>query len=213
MTRSPLAEVQFATRNHGMPLEALRYDLTPAGLHYLLIHYDIPDIDASPWRLEVGGGVDRTASLSLDDLRAREAVTLPVTLECAGNGRGLLDPRPVSQPWLVEAVGTAEWTGTPVAGVLEVVFTALDHGEEGGPEQDYARSLPLEEAMRPDVLLAYRDERAATAPPTRVPAAPHRSRPVRNDPREVAPRHRGPGRALRRRAECRALPAVPGQGT
>ena len=28
-----------------MPLEALRYDVTPAGLHYLLIHYDIPALD------------------------------------------------------------------------------------------------------------------------------------------------------------------------
>src|SRR2546425_12471234 len=27
-------EVELATRNHGMPLEALRYDVTPAGLHY-----------------------------------------------------------------------------------------------------------------------------------------------------------------------------------
>ncbi|WP_228453459.1 macrolide family glycosyltransferase, partial [Streptomyces alkaliterrae] len=37
--------------------------------------------------------------------------TLRVTMECAGNGRARLAPRPVSQPWLVEAVGTAEWTG------------------------------------------------------------------------------------------------------
>src|SRR5664279_88797 len=31
-----LDELQLAARNHGMPLEALRYDVTPAGLHYLL---------------------------------------------------------------------------------------------------------------------------------------------------------------------------------
>src|ERR671936_85471 len=40
-----LEELQLATRNHGMPLEALRYDITPVGLHYLLIHYDIPPED------------------------------------------------------------------------------------------------------------------------------------------------------------------------
>ena len=34
-------EVRLASRNHGMPLEALRYDITPIGLHYLLIHFDI----------------------------------------------------------------------------------------------------------------------------------------------------------------------------
>jgi hypothetical protein len=41
-----LEELQLATRNHGLPLEALRYDVTPVGLHYLLIHYDIPFVDA-----------------------------------------------------------------------------------------------------------------------------------------------------------------------
>ena len=29
-----MEELQLAARNHGMPLEALRYDVTPAGLHY-----------------------------------------------------------------------------------------------------------------------------------------------------------------------------------
>ena len=38
-------ELALAARNHGMPLEALRYDVTPPGLHYLLIHYDIPFVD------------------------------------------------------------------------------------------------------------------------------------------------------------------------
>ena len=51
-------ELQLAARNHGMPLEALRYDLTPAGLHYLLIHYDIPTVDPAGWRLRVDGAVD-----------------------------------------------------------------------------------------------------------------------------------------------------------
>ena len=40
-----LDELALATRNHGMPLEALRYDVTPPGLHYVLTHYDIPAVD------------------------------------------------------------------------------------------------------------------------------------------------------------------------
>ena len=35
------AELGLAARNHALPLEALRHDITPPGLHYLLIHYDI----------------------------------------------------------------------------------------------------------------------------------------------------------------------------
>jgi DMSO/TMAO reductase YedYZ molybdopterin-dependent catalytic subunit len=149
-----------------MPLEALRYPVTPAGLHYLLIHYDIPVVDAAHFALTVEGRVSRPLTFSLDDLRGRPAVELEVTMECAGNGRALLpDPRPVSQPWLAEAVGTGAWTGTPLAPILseaglgddalEVVFTGLDQGVEGGETQLYERSLPVEEALRDDVLLAY----------------------------------------------------------
>ena len=79
-----------------------------------------------------------------------------MTLECAGNGRARLEPRPISQPWLTEAIGSAEWTGVPLrplldeAGVrgdaVEVVFTGADRGIEGGVEQDYERSLTVAEA-------------------------------------------------------------------
>ena len=160
-----LDELALATRNHGMPLEALRYDVTPPGLHYVLTHYDIPAVDPATWSLEVGGAVERPLRLTLEDLQRRPAVTSRVLLECAGNGRARFEPRPVSQPWLLEAVGTAEWTGTPLAPLLEeagiadaavdVVFTGADHGVERGVEQDYARGLPLAEAVRPEVLLVW----------------------------------------------------------
>jgi DMSO/TMAO reductase YedYZ molybdopterin-dependent catalytic subunit len=158
-------ELQLAARNHAMPLELLREPITPAGLHYLLIHFDIPHVDADAWRLQVDGLVERPLELSLADLQARPAQTFPVTLECAGNGRALLEPRWQSQPWLTEAVGTAEWTGTPLrplleeAGVspsaVEVVFTGLDRGVQGDIEHDYARSLSLQDALRDEVLVAY----------------------------------------------------------
>src|SRR3990170_4061216 len=108
-----LEELALAARNHAIPHEALRYDVTPAGLHYLLIHYDIPDVDAAAFRLSVEGHVERPLTLTLDEVRARPAITAQVTLECAGNGRALLAPRAISQPWLRGAVGSAEWTGTP----------------------------------------------------------------------------------------------------
>jgi DMSO/TMAO reductase YedYZ molybdopterin-dependent catalytic subunit len=158
-------ELGLAARNHALPLEALRYDVTPIGLHYLLVHYDIPDVPAETFQLRVDGDVARPLVFDLPQLRRRPRRTHRVTLECAGNGRALLEPRPVSQPWLHEAVGTAEWTGTALAPLLreagvaedavEVVFTGADHGIERGVEQDYQRSLPLAEAMRDEVLLAY----------------------------------------------------------
>ncbi|WP_328557363.1 MULTISPECIES: sulfite oxidase [unclassified Streptomyces] len=160
-------ELALAARNHGLPLEALRYEVTPPGLHYVLTHYDIPYADEASWRLVLGGRVRRPLLLGVDELKTYPAVRQRVTMECAGNGRALLIPRPVSQPWLVEAVGTAEWTGVPLrvllaeAGVeqdaVDVVFTGADHGVERGVEQDYQRALPLEVARcdEPEVLVAY----------------------------------------------------------
>jgi sulfane dehydrogenase subunit SoxC len=158
-------ELQLAVRNHSLPLEALRYALTPVGLHYLLIHFDIPLVDPGDYALTVGGHVGRSLRLTLDDITSRPSMTLAVTLECAGNGRSHLSPRPLSQPWLVEAVGNAEWTGTPLAPILEeaglhrgasdVVFTGLDRGVQGGVDQWYERSLTVADASRPEVLLAY----------------------------------------------------------
>jgi DMSO/TMAO reductase YedYZ molybdopterin-dependent catalytic subunit len=169
-----LEELQLAARNHGMPLEALRWDVTPIGLHYLLVHYDIPEVDAETWRLEVGGLVEQPLSLSLDDVRARPAVELAVTMECAGNGRAHVEPHVVSQPWLLEAVGTARWRGTPAAplleeagvrdGAVDVLFTGLDRGVEGGEEQAYERSLPVGALLEGDALLAY-DVNGAALPP------------------------------------------------
>ncbi|MDQ4007759.1 MAG: sulfite oxidase [Actinomycetota bacterium] len=170
-------ELQLAARNHGMPLEAMRHDVTPPGLHYTLVHYDIPMVDTAAedgWRVEIGGAVATPLVLDMTDLRSRPAQTVRVTFECAGNGRALLRPRPVSQPWLVEAVGTADWTGVPLAGLLRaaglrddarsVVFTGADHGVERGVEQDYARGLTVDDALGDDVLLAY-EMNGAPLPP------------------------------------------------
>ncbi len=101
-------------------------------------------------------------------------VTVAVTMECAGNGRALLEPRPASQPWLLEAVGTGEWTGVPLSHVLdaagmhddaiEVLFTGSDRGIEGGVEQTYRRSLTVVDANAGEVLLAYELNGAALPP-------------------------------------------------
>ena len=158
-------EIQLALRNRGMPLEGLRYDVTPTGMHYLLIHFDIPHVEENTWSLEVGGLVENPTTLDIDAIRSRPRVSFPVTMECAGNGRALMEPRAISQPWLLEAIGTAEWTGVPLrpildeAGILddavEILFTGVDQGVQGGELQYYQRSLTVEQAMRDEVMLAY----------------------------------------------------------
>ena len=167
-------ELALATRNRGMPLEALHHDVTPSGLHYLLVHFDIPHADAASWRLEVTGLVEQPMVLSLADLRGMRAETLRVTMECAGNGRGQTVPRYPSVPWLEEGVSTAEWTGVRLANLLsaaglnpsakDIVFHGADRGIERGVEHEFARSLAPAEALREDVLVAYEMNGAPLAP-------------------------------------------------
>ena len=169
--RSPIVgrftqdELALASRNSGMPLEALRYDLTPAGLHYLLIHFDIPATDPATWQLRIEGLVSEPRSFSLAELQRMPASTVRVTMECAGNGRGQTSPRYPSMPWLEEGVSTAEWTGVPLSflfkkirvkeSVQEFVFHGMDRGIDRGIEHTFSRSLVPSEAMRKDVLVAY----------------------------------------------------------
>jgi sulfane dehydrogenase subunit SoxC len=158
-------EVGLALRNHGMLLEGLRYDVTPVGMHYLLIHFDVPFVDPKTYALTVGGRVRNPLRLTLEDVKRRPALTIPVTMECSGNGRAHLSPRPISAPWREEAIGCAEWTGTPLGSILEeagvlddaveIVFGGHDRGIDDGVEHDYERSMPVEEAMRDEVLLAW----------------------------------------------------------
>ena len=158
-------EVGLALRNPGMPLEGLRYPITPIGMHYLLIHFDIPYLDPATYRLRVTGLVDNPLELSLEDLRSRPRVTRPVMMECGGNGRAHLSPRPVSAPWHDEAVGCAEWTGTPLRPILEeaglmedaseILFSGYDRGQDQGFEHNYERSLTLGDAMCEEIFLAY----------------------------------------------------------
>lgn len=158
-------ELRLANRNHGAMLELLKCDVTPAGGHYLLNHFDVPVIDASEHQLRLHGAFQNPMTLSLADLQSREHVTIPVTLECAGNGRAGVTPRSSSMPWMYEAVGTSEWTGTPLRDVLqealpnkdvqEISFTGADYGFDGGVPHHFGRSLTLEQIADLDVLLVW----------------------------------------------------------
>lgn len=134
---------------------------------YVRNHFESPLLDAGTWRLEVDGLVERPRSLSLYDLRGMGSQTRVVTLECAGNGRAGFHPPTGGVPWALGAVSTAEWTGVPLAEVLdrvgvwptaqEVIFRGADSGPVPARTRPirYERSLLVDEATAPEVLLAY----------------------------------------------------------
>lgn len=113
-------------------------------------HYPFPAMPEQP-RLKV---LDR--DFSLQELRGLGWERREVTLECAGNGRKHMSPQPEGTPWGWGGVSNASWTGVPLARVLEQVELPSDTRElifQGG-DGEFARSLPLEEALKPGVLLA-----------------------------------------------------------
>jgi DMSO/TMAO reductase YedYZ molybdopterin-dependent catalytic subunit len=139
----------------------------PNAHFYVRNHFQIPKLDPSVWRLNVGGLVEHPLSLSLLDLKNMRWQTLVVALECAGNGRSLFDPPIEVEKWDLGAVSTAEWTGVPLAEVLEragikagareVLFRGVDRGtvsERKGPIH-FERSLSLSDVSNSEVLLAY----------------------------------------------------------
>jgi DMSO/TMAO reductase YedYZ molybdopterin-dependent catalytic subunit len=161
-----LVPVTDSPRNAETPLSALGGSLTPASAVYVRNHFDAPQVDPDAWRLTLGGAVREPASLSLAEVKALPARSVTMTLECAGNGRQAMRPKPPGTPWGYGAVSVVHFTGTPLAGVLEaaqvtrqaleVLFRGADTGEAvPGRRVQFARSLPLDAALGPDPLLAW----------------------------------------------------------
>ena len=90
--------------NLEMPFEQLEGFLTPTESFYVRTHFPIPSIDRAAWWLRIEGNVENSFAINYEELLELESVTIPVTLECAGNNRSLLDPK-------VKGVQMGAWRG------------------------------------------------------------------------------------------------------
>ena len=150
--------------NAQTPAGALLQHLTPADALFVRDHFGVPRLDPRTWRLGLAGEVDRPYDLGYRDLLAMEQREIETVLECAGNGRSLMSPRPPGLAWGERAVGCARFTGVPFAALaerlgvradaVEFVFTGADAGEFHGRPAAFERSLPTTVVLRPDTLLA-----------------------------------------------------------
>jgi DMSO/TMAO reductase YedYZ molybdopterin-dependent catalytic subunit len=146
------------------PLSSLSAFETAPEHFFVRSHFGPPAQLPLAWTLTIDGRVQRPATLSLDEIRRMGAQTRPVTLECAGNGRGVYRlPKTSGVQWEYGAVSTATWTGVPLAALLEraglgadarhLWMEALDHAPVAAVPK-FLRSIPREVALG-DALVAY----------------------------------------------------------
>src|SRR5256885_16632804 len=131
--------------NLEMPFEKLEGFLTPTESFYVRTHFPIPSIDRDAWWVRVEGAVENPFAINYEQLLEFESVTIPVTLECAGNNRSFLAPKVKGVQWGLGAVGTAEWTGVPLSILLDRALARPEarevilEGADGGMLEDPKR--------------------------------------------------------------------------
>ena len=146
------------------PVALLDSFITPIDRFYVRCHMPVPQqLDPATWALAIDGEVGSPLSLSLADLKQLPAVSVTVTLECAGNGRAFYDPPVAGIQWRKGAVGTATWTGARLADILKragvkpsgthVWLTSADR--PFGTQPPFVRQVPMAKALNPDTIIAY----------------------------------------------------------
>lgn len=157
-SRPPQLETPFKVFNEGI--------FTPNNAFFVRYHWSgIPtSVDPRTYRVQIKGLVDTPLSLSLDELKKMDTVTLAAAHQCSGNSRGFANPRVNGGESGNGAMGNARWTGVPLkkvlekaglkAGAVQVSFNGLDHPPLGdGP--DFIKALDIDHAMDGEVMLAW----------------------------------------------------------
>ena len=156
-TTPPLLETPMSVFDGAM--------LTPNDRHYVRWHWGFPtEIDPAAFRLQIGGHVDRTVSLSIAQLKRLPHFEITAVNQCSGNSRGLFVPRVAGAQWQHGAMANARWTGVRLrdvldlagvrAGAVKVRFAGIDTpAVETAP--DFAKSLALDHARDGEVMLAW----------------------------------------------------------
>ena len=161
-SRPPQIETPFAVFNESIvtPNDAffVRYHLagSPPARELLT---------ADAFRVQVLGKVKSPLKLSVEELRTQfEPVEVIAVNQCSGNSRGFFQPRVPGGQLANGAMGNAKWKGARLKDVLEKAGLAADakqvlfNGLDVPPAPkvpDFVKALDVEQALDPDLLLAY----------------------------------------------------------
>jgi DMSO/TMAO reductase YedYZ molybdopterin-dependent catalytic subunit len=138
-------------------LDGVQGTITPASQFFLRNHHREPDLTMAEWKLSIEGKVARPQQLTFSDLLESPPARIEAVLECAGNdaGSGVL-------------VGNGLWEGVslshflklaaPSPDVNRILLVGADRGSllEGVSPYPYARIIPLDQGLAPEVLIAFR---------------------------------------------------------
>ena len=98
--------------------------ITPSEQLYIRNNLPAPDAsivaDRDAWVVSIEG-VKNPRKLTVKDLKAMGLETVPMVLQCSGNGRGFFPSKPSGTPWTVGAAGCVVWSGVPVRAVVEAL--------------------------------------------------------------------------------------------
>jgi DMSO/TMAO reductase YedYZ molybdopterin-dependent catalytic subunit len=132
--------------------------IVPNPLFFLRSNYPPPTIDPASWRVRIDGRVKRPLKLSLGELQSLPSHSEEVWLECAGNSRRRFDPPGEGNQWDEQAVSNAVFKGVSLSTVLDHVGLeddAIEVVATGSDSGTFQRSLPLDVALQPEVLLTW----------------------------------------------------------
>lgn len=141
--------------------------VTPVGRHFVRNHGMEPGralagkLDG--WSLTIDGLVGQELRLTMEDLRAFQAVTRTVVMQSTGYARREFSPSVRGIPWGRGAVGCARWTGVRLvdilarAGIGPGATYTLHEGEDTpiSAVEPFRRGLPLAKALHAETLVAY----------------------------------------------------------
>ena len=160
--------IQHGSTSLETRLERMQGIITPNELFFARNNSVSLDIDAANWRLLVDGdAAAKQIELSYDDLLGMPSRSVVSYLECGGNQRAMFQlvqgQTASGTQWKTGGISNGEWTGVPLrdvltmAGITDNAVTVMLVGlDTESPEGGFRRAMPVEKAMHPDTLLAYR---------------------------------------------------------
>ena len=158
------------------PVLELEGLITPTELHYVVQHFDVPEVvSAVQWSMTIDGEVKNPLTIDYERLRRYPGRTVRTVMECSGSDATYFEyfkgegPKP-SRTQERMILSACEWTGTPLAAVLndagltdKGLYIRTEGWDVGVPVTAapgtepflYDKGLPREKALHPDTLLVW----------------------------------------------------------